>query len=89
MNLVIAREELLAATARVLAKIKAATERRRCPLHGKADIALRVGREIGRYKVQKHFQIEITEQTLHYRRKTEKINVERRNEASNGTDNEV
>ncbi len=70
------RKELLAATERVLAKIKAATERRRRPLHGKADIALRVGREIGRYKMQKHFQIEITEETLHYERKTEKIEAE-------------
>ena len=70
------RKELLAATERVLAKIKAATERRRRPLHGKADIALRVGREIGRYKMQKHFQIEITEETFHYERKTEKIEAE-------------
>ncbi len=70
------REELLATTERVLGKIKAATQRRRRPLRGKDNIALRVGRDIGRYKVQKHFQIEITEESLHYERKTEKIKAE-------------
>ena len=70
------REELLAATERILAKIKAATERRRRPLRGKDNIGLRVGREIGRYKVRKHFEIEITEESLHYERKREKIKAE-------------
>ena len=70
------RKELLAATERVLAKIKAATQRRRRPLRGKDNIALRVGRDVGRYKVQKHFQIDITEESLHYERKREKIKAE-------------
>ena len=70
------REDLLAATERSLAKIKAATRRRNRPLRGKDQIALRVGRDVGRYKVQKHFQIKITEHSLYYARKTEKIKTE-------------
>jgi transposase len=70
------REELLAATERCLAKIQAATKRRNNPLRGKDQIALRVGREIGRYKVQKHFEIKITTRSLHFNRKTEKIQAE-------------
>jgi transposase len=70
------REDLLAATERTLAKIKKATRRQNRPLRGKDQIALRVGRDIGRYKVQKHFRIKITETSLYYRRKTEKINAE-------------
>jgi transposase len=70
------REELLAATERCLAKIQAATKRRNNPLRGKDQIALRVGRDIGRYKVQKHFEIKITTKSLQYSRKTEKIQAE-------------
>ena len=70
------REDLLVATERSLAKIKEATTRRNRPLRGKDQIALRVGREIGRYKVQKHFLIEITEDSFHYGRNTEKIRSE-------------
>jgi len=70
------RQELLAATERELAKIQVATERPRRPLRGKDKIALRVGKNIGRYKVQKHFRIEITEESLRYERKTEKIEAE-------------
>ena len=70
------REELLAATERTLAKIKTATRRSNHPLRGKDQIALRVGRDVGRYKVQKHFQIKITEANLYYKRKTEKIKAE-------------
>jgi transposase len=70
------REELLAATERSLEKIKAATRRQNRPLRGKDQIALRVGREVGRYKVQKHFEIRITEHSLYYKRKTEKIKAE-------------
>ncbi|MCI0483377.1 MAG: IS1634 family transposase [candidate division NC10 bacterium] len=70
------REELLAATERCLAKIQAATKRRNNPLRGKDQIALRVGRDIGRYKVQKHFEVKITTRSLRYNRKTEKIQAE-------------
>jgi len=70
------REDLLASTERVLAKIKQATQRRRKPLRGKPNIALRVGKEIGRYKVGKHFLLKITDKSLKYERKVEKIKAE-------------
>jgi hypothetical protein len=55
------RGELLAATARELAKIAAATARATRPLRGQARIALRVGTVLGRRKVGKHFTLEITD----------------------------
>ena len=67
------RTELLAATERALEKIKKATERRKNPLKGKGEIGLRVGKEIGRYKVGKHFQLKITDDSFSYERRTEKI----------------
>jgi len=70
------REELLQATERELAKIQAATLRKRRPLRGKDEIGLRVGKNIGRYKVQKHFRPEITDDSLRYERKVEKIEAE-------------
>lgn len=45
------REQLLSATEAALARIAAAVRRDRRPLRGKDTIALRVGREINRYKV--------------------------------------
>ena len=62
------RQELLAATERELATIAAATQRGRRPLRGQAAIGLRVGKVLGRYKVGKHFTLEITERTFHYAR---------------------
>jgi len=62
------RQELLAATERDLAPIAAATQRGRRPLRGPAAIGLRVGKVLGRYKVGKHFTLEITERTFHYAR---------------------
>src|SRR6202795_527135 len=55
------RGELLAATARELATIAAATARAKRPLRGQARIALRVGKVLGRRKVGKHFTLEITD----------------------------
>ena len=59
------REDLLAATEKDLAKIKAAT-RARNPLRGEAAIALKVGAVLGRRKVAKHFRLTITEETLSF-----------------------
>jgi len=59
------RQELLAATERELATIAAATQRGRRPLRGQTAIGLRVGKVLGRYKVGKHFTLEITERTFH------------------------
>jgi len=53
------REELLAATEKELGKIAAAVRRKRRPLRGKAEIALRAGKVINSRKVGKHFLLEI------------------------------
>src|SRR5437660_10967960 len=55
------RGELLAATERDLATIAATTQRTRQPLRGQAQIALRVGKVLGRRNVGKHFVLEITD----------------------------
>ena len=55
------RGELLEATERELTKIQRAAQRARRPLAGKTAIALRVGRVLGRFKMQKHFRLEITD----------------------------
>jgi hypothetical protein len=70
------REELLAATERELAKVAAACARARRPLRGADAIGLRVGKVIGRYKMAKHFDVEIGEDSLGYRRRDEAIRAE-------------
>ena len=70
------REELLQATEKKLAEIVKATKRKRKPLRGKADIGLRVGKVLNKYKVGKHFQIKITCANLNYERRTQKIQEE-------------
>ncbi len=70
------RNELLAATEKALTEIVNATQRRERPLRGSQEIALRVGREIGRYRMRKHFVIEIDESTLTFRRNEESIRTE-------------
>lgn len=70
------RTELLAATEKILKRIADATKRERKPLKGAAAIGLRVGKEINRYKVAKHFIIDITDDGLTYRRDEAKIAAE-------------
>lgn len=70
------RQELLAATEKELQKVKAAVERAQKPLRGKAQIALAVGKALGRYKVGKHFQLRIAEDSFHYQRNQAKIDRE-------------
>jgi hypothetical protein len=67
------RQALLAATERELDKIVQATCRAKRRLTGQDKIALRVGTVLGRYKMAKHFQIEITEEAFSYRRDERKI----------------
>ena len=67
------REDLLRATEAVLDPIVAATRRDQRRLQGQAKIALRVGKVIGQYKMAKHFDLEITEESFGYRRKPETI----------------
>ena len=70
------RRELLAATEADLDKVVAATQRARKPLRGQDEIALRVGRVIGRFHMAKHFELTITETSLSYHRKTDAIDAE-------------
>jgi Transposase DDE domain len=70
------RQDLLAATEAELAKIATATQRERNRLVGKDRIALRVGKVLGKYKVGKHFDFEITETSLSYHRNEARITAE-------------
>lgn len=70
------REELLKATEAGLQKIVAATRREKRPLKGKEKIALRVGRMINRYRMAKHFQLDITEDGFSWERRNDKIEAE-------------
>lgn len=72
------REELLQATERELDKVTASVTNPRGRLHA-ADagaIGQRVGRVINKYKVAKHFELEITDGAFAYTRKTEQIQTE-------------
>jgi hypothetical protein len=62
------REDLLAATEKELARIKAAVERDRRPLRGRDAIALKVGAVLGRRKMAKHFGLTITDTALAFAR---------------------
>jgi transposase len=69
------RPELLAATEKQLEKIAAATRRPKRPLRGKQNIGVRAGRILNRYKMGKHFQLRIEDNSFSYQRKT--ANIER------------
>ena len=67
------RRELLSATERELDKLVRATMRNNRPLHGKAAIGMRVGRVLGRFKMAKHFHVEIDDRHLRYARNESRI----------------
>ncbi len=67
------RNELLAATEKLLDAIAAATRRTKRPLRGAGKIGLRVGKSRDRFKVGKHFVLEIGEASFSYRRDEKKI----------------
>lgn len=67
------REELLAATEKGLEKIALATSREKRRLKGKEKIGLRVGKMIGKFKMAKHFEISIEEESFTYTRKESSI----------------
>ena len=70
------RQDLLGATERELNKIVAATQRAKRPLRGQNHIGLRVGKVLGRYKMAKHFSIEITDAGFRFERKQQRIEDE-------------
>ncbi len=70
------REELLQATERELEKIVLRTQRSKRPLRGKDKIGVAVGKVVNRYKMGKHFLLEITEGGFTYRRDEARIRKE-------------
>ena len=70
------RDELLQATEALLDPIVAATKREKWRLKGQDKIGVRVGKVVGKYKMAKHFELEIEEDSFGYRRKPESIAAE-------------
>jgi transposase len=71
------REELLAATEKLLENIvKEVGRRTKTPL-SKPEIGLKVGRKLNHYKVGKHFRVSIGEGSFSYQRRTEAIEREK------------
>jgi len=62
------RRELLAATEKELARIATATARAKNPLRGKEKIGLRAGKVLGRFKVGKHFKLDIQDDAFRFER---------------------
>jgi transposase len=72
------REDLLQATERILEQVAGKVRRGREPWRGQAAINRRLGREINRYQMEKHFQIEVHGRELSWSRKSEQIAAEAR-----------
>ena len=70
------RRELLAATERELEAVAQAVARAKRPLRGKAPIGLRVGKEMARFKMAKHFELTITDDGFRYERNEAAIAAE-------------
>jgi len=70
------REALLQATEALLAPIVAATRREKRRLKSREKIALRVGKVIAKYKMAKHFALDITDSAFAWRRNAEAIAAE-------------
>ncbi len=62
------REALLQATERELERVVAAVQRPKWRLRGAARIALRVGKVIGRHRMEKHFELDIGDDHFAWRR---------------------
>jgi len=72
------REDLLAATERDLVVIQNAVRRAKKPLRGEAEIGLKVGAFVGKYKMAKHFTLTITDTDFSFARKHDAIDAEAR-----------
>jgi hypothetical protein len=68
------RSELLAATERELAQIAERVERG--TLKGADQVGLAVGPAVKRYRMRKHFELQITDASFTFHRKTEQIQTE-------------
>lgn len=70
------REDLLRATEEKLQEVVKATRRKRRPLRGKDKIGICVGKILNRYKVGKHFELNISDDLFLYERREQKIREE-------------
>jgi hypothetical protein len=67
------RNELLEATEKELDKLVAAVTRKKNPLRGEDKIGIRVGRVVNKYKMAKHFDLDIQKDQFAYQRRDDKI----------------
>ena len=67
------RERLLAQTEKALEKIVLATRRKGNPLRSMKGISFRVGKVIGNWKMEKHFDLDIKEGFFGYQRDADSI----------------
>ena len=72
------RQALLAATEAELDKVVKATQRTQKPLKGQDKIGVSVGRVVNRFKVAKHFQLTIGDESFSYQRQESSIANEAR-----------
>jgi transposase len=72
------RNSLIEATLSGLETINKATQRQKNPYHGKDKIAARIQRELGKYKMLKHFELEIGEKEFSWKFKEENFKQESR-----------
>ena len=70
------REALLRVTEAELDKVVVATSRSKQRLEGKAEIGLRAGKVLNRFKVAKHFELSITDTHLSYQRQSHTIEAD-------------
>jgi hypothetical protein len=68
------REDLLAATEKLLAPVIARVQAGR--LHGAGPIGIEAGKMIGKYKTAKHFHVAITDDSLNVTRRQDQIDAE-------------
>jgi transposase/ribosomal protein L35 len=70
------REELLQATEKALGRLEAEVKRRTKTLLGKAEIGVKAGRVLGRFKMGKHFTLTIGDGVFTWARREESIRRE-------------
>jgi transposase len=70
------RQDLLLATERELTRVQARVRRKRDPLRGAKQIALEVGKVVNKYKMAKHFQLDITDTSFSFARDETSIAAE-------------
>jgi hypothetical protein len=70
------RKELMAITEIKLAEIQKATQREKNPYRGEGRIGRRIQREVGKYKMLKHYELKIKENGFEFERNEESVTQE-------------